>query len=58
MEKGKEMVKPCVPKMEKNNNDKEVKCVTIPAGAIPTPTFGGDFKLVAYTLAMMVLLLK
>lgn len=41
MEKGKEMVKPCVPKMEKNNNDKEVKCVTIPAGAIPTPAFGG-----------------
>lgn len=41
MENGKEMVKPCVPKMEKNNNDKEVTCVTIPAGAIPTPTFGG-----------------
>ena len=41
MENGKEMVKPCVPQDGKNNNDKEVKCVTIPAGAIPTPTFGG-----------------
>lgn len=27
--------------MENNQNNKEVKCVTIPAGAISMPTFGG-----------------
>ena len=39
MEKGKEIIQPRAEKMNNNQNDKEIKCVTIPAAAVPS--FGG-----------------
>ena len=39
MEKGKEIIQPRAEKMNNNQKDKEIQCITIPAAAVPS--FGG-----------------
>lgn len=39
MEKGKEIIQSRAEKMNNNQKDKEIQCITIPAAAVPS--FGG-----------------